>query len=174
LVPARFSRDDNGVDALAADPIMKPPHVDWRCSALDRLAPVELHRIHAARQAVFVVEQRCIFQDADDADEGALHLAGWDGDGRLLAYARLVGPGIKYREPSIGRVLTTQAARGTGLGRELVRRAVAALCEAHPAAAVRISAQQRLAAFYAEQGFVAIGAPYLEDGMPHIEMLLPR
>lgn len=156
------------------EPTSNPQNVEWRCAPLERLAPLELQRIHAARQAVFVVEQRCVFQDADDADERSLHLACWDAQGSLLAYARLVGPGIKYEEPSIGRVLTTQAARGTGLGRELLVRAVEALGAAHPKAAVRISAQQRLETFYAERGFVTVGSPYLEDGMPHIEMLLMR
>ncbi|HSV69495.1 MAG TPA: GNAT family N-acetyltransferase [Methylibium sp.] len=143
----------------------------WSCARLDALSPMALQRIHVARQQVFVVEQACAFQDADAADEQAWHLCGRTVDGALLAYARLVDPGVKYAEPSIGRVLTTAAARGTGLGRELVARAVAQASALWPGLAVRISAQHRLERFYAEAGFQSVGAPYLEDDLPHIEML---
>jgi ElaA protein len=86
-----------------------------------------------------------------------------------------VHPGLKYAEPSIGRVITTAPARGTGLGRELVQRAIAHCRAVFPGQGIRISAQTRLERFYAEAGFVAVGAPYMEDGIPHTEMLLaPR
>ena len=102
------------------------PELQWRWCRLDGLSATELHRIHGARQQVFVLEQRCAYLDADDYDESSFHLAAWAPQQRLpLAYARVVDPGVKYPEPSIGRVLTTAAARGTGLGRELVRRAIA-------------------------------------------------
>ena len=126
-----------------------------------------------ARQQVFGIEQQCIYLDADGYDEPAFHLAAWAPSDRMpRAYARLVDPGLKYPEPSMGRVITTAAARGTGLGRELVRRAVAHAAEAFPGQGIRISAQTRLVGFYAEAGFVALGEPYLEDGIPHTEMLL--
>lgn len=143
----------------------------WRCLRLHELPPRDLQRIHIARQQVFVVEQRCIFQDADEVDEVSAHLAAWDPDGVLLAYARIVDPGVKYAEPSIGRVLTTAAARGLGLGRLLAWRAVDACTRAFPGRAIRISAQERLQPFYAEVGFAVVGEPYLEDDMPHVEML---
>ena len=82
-------------------------------------------------------------------------------------------PGRKYAEPSIGRVITTATARGTGLGRELVQRAIGVRRDL-PGARIRISAQTRLERFYAEFGFVAVGAPYLEDGIAHTEMLRRR
>lgn len=147
------------------------PEISWRCARLHELSPLELQRIHIARQQVFAVEQDCVFQDADEVDEHSTHLAAWRADGVLLAYARLVDPGVKYAEPSLGRVLTTAAARGTGVGRVLVRRAVDHLTGAFPGQGLRISAQLRLERFYAEAGFVSIGEPYLEDDMPHIEML---
>ncbi|QAZ39535.1 GNAT family N-acetyltransferase [Methylibium sp. Pch-M] len=147
------------------------PEISWHCARLHELSPLELQRIHIARQQVFAVEQNCVFQDADEVDEHSAHLAAWRADGVLLAYARLVDPGVKYAEPSLGRVLTTAAARGTGVGRALVRRAVDHLTAAFPEQGLRISAQLRLERFYAEAGFVSIGEPYLEDDMPHIEML---
>lgn len=145
--------------------------IQWRCARLEGLSSRELHRIHMARQRVFVVEQNCPFQDADEIDERAMHLTGWAPGGAVLAYARIADPGVKYAEPSIGRVLTTAEARGTGLGRELLRRALSIAAEAYPGQALRISAQHRLERFYAEAGFVSIGEPYLEDDLPHIEML---
>lgn len=147
------------------------PAITWRCARLHELSPLELQRIHIARQQVFAVEQDCVFQDADEVDEQSAHLAAWCEDGVLLAYARLVDPGVKYAEPSIGRVLTTAAARGTGVGRALVRRAVDHATTAFPGQGLRISAQLRLERFYADVGFVSVGEPYLEDGMPHVEML---
>ena len=144
--------------------------VVWRCTRLDALTPRELQRIHVARQQVFVVEQACVYQDADAADEEASHLCGWTPAGELLAYARIVDAGLKYAEPSLGRVLTTSAARGTGLARELLRRAIDCATAAYPGAGIRISAQARLEPFYAEVGFTRVGEPYLEDELPHIEM----
>ena len=147
------------------------PDLQWRWCRLGELTAIELQRIHGARQQVFVLEQHCAYLDADDYDEASFHLAAWTPQQRLpLAYARVVDPGVKYPEPSIGRVLTTAAARGTGLGRELVRRAVAHTVAAYPGQGIRISAQAHLEAFYREAGFVAVGEGYLEDDIPHIEM----
>ena len=147
------------------------PTARWRWCRFEALSLRELQFIYMARQQVFTIEQNCVYLDADGADEPAHHLAAWSDDSRVpLAYARVTDPGVKYPEPSIGRVLTTTAARGTGLGRELVRRAVAHTVAAHPGQGIRISAQAHLDAFYREAGFVAVGEGYLEDSIPHIEM----
>ena len=146
----------------------------WRWCRFDDLTPRELQNIYAARQRVFVIEQQCIYLDADGCDERAYHLAAWaPAEPEPLAYARVLDPGVKYDEPSIGRVITVAALRGTGLGRQLVARAIAETQAAWPGAAIRISAQTRLERFYAGFGFAVIGAPYLEDGIEHSEMLLP-
>lgn len=146
--------------------------VDWRVSRFSELSPVELARIYRARQQVFTIEQQCIYLDADEFDEIAWHIAAWSSRSPVpLAYARLVNPGGKYAEPSMGRVITTGGARGTGLGRELVGRVLEHSAQVFPGLAVRISAQDRLARFYSDFGFVAVGEPYMEDGIPHIEML---
>jgi ElaA protein len=147
--------------------------ITWRWCAFDQLSVFELQAINAARQTVFSIEQQCVYLDADGFDERSFHLAAWSAEHRLpLAYARVVHPGLKYAEPSIGRVITTGPARGTGLGRELVRRAIVHCRAAFPGQGIRISAQTRLERFYADAGFHAIGAPYMEDGIPHTEMLL--
>jgi ElaA protein len=146
----------------------------WRCTPFGALSPAELHGIHMARQRVFVVEQGCAFLDADDADVLAHHLAAWRG-GELepVAYARLLPPGTKYADASIGRVLTALSNRGQGLGREVTARALSLAESIWPGAAVRISAQSRLEAFYASFGFEIVGRRYLEDGIDHTEMLRP-
>ncbi|MEO7152711.1 MAG: GNAT family N-acetyltransferase [Burkholderiaceae bacterium] len=145
----------------------------WRWTRFDGLTVRELQAIHRARQEVFVVEQDCVYLDADAWDESAFHLAAWsDRHPVPLAYARWLDPGVKYLEPSLGRVLTTAAARGGGLGRELVRRVLEAGMRVHPGLGVRISAQSRLERFYAGYGFEIAGERYLEDGIEHTEMLL--
>jgi ElaA protein len=152
---------------------LAPATPQWRWCHFDALALRELEHIYMARQQVFGIEQNCIYQDVDGADERSWHLAAWVPHERMpLAYARVVDPGVKYAEPSIGRVVTTAPARGTGLGRELMRRAIAHTRAQHPGLGVRISAQSRLEAFYAGFGFEVVGERYLEDGIPHTQMLL--
>lgn len=150
-----------------------PASLRWHWCRFDALGVFELDAIYRARQLVFAVEQNCAFVDADGFDPVSWHLAAWAAgrDDLPLAYARVVDAGHKYHEPSIGRVITTASARGTGLGRELMRRAIAACAQAHPGQGIRISAQSRLERFYAELGFVAVGATYLEDNILHTEML---
>jgi ElaA protein len=148
--------------------------IRWRCCRFDELGVHELDRIYRARQQVFNIEQDCVYLDVDGVDPQCVHLAAWaDAHDEPLAYARIVAPGVKYPEASIGRVITTMPARGTGLGRELVRRAVEQAVVLYPGQAIRISAQAHLARFYGGFGFVPVGEEYLEDGIPHIEMLRP-
>ncbi|WP_418317844.1 GNAT family N-acetyltransferase [Piscinibacter sakaiensis] len=149
----------------------EPTVPDWQLSRLEQLPAPVWHRIMQARQQVFVVEQNCPYLDADTADPASWHLVAWQHDGEVAAYARIVDPGINYSEPSIGRVLTSLAMRRCGLGRELMRRAIVEAGRIHPGRRLRISAQAHLQVFYADFGFVAVGAEYLEDGIPHIEML---
>jgi ElaA protein len=84
---------------------------------------------------------------------------------------RLIGPGVSYDEPSLGRIITTKVARGTGVGRELVARGLQRAYELYPALPVRIGAQAHLRKFYGSLGFVQSSEPYDEDGIPHVEML---
>ena len=155
--------------------------IAWKCASFGELTVRELYDILRARAEVFVVEQACAFQDLDGADEQSWHLMGRSpsplgegrGEGSLVAYSRLVPPGIKFAEPSIGRVITLAACRGTGVGRELMRRALRETQRLWPGKPVRIGAQARLEKFYQDFGFVTASAPYMEDGIPHLEMLRP-
>jgi len=143
--------------------------ITWRLARFDELSPREIHDIFQARIEVFVVEQKCAFQDLDGLDPECWHLTAVEG--RLVAYCRLVPPGAKFAEPSIGRVLTTGSARRSGTGRELMRRAVDHATRLWPGRALRIGAQKYLEHFYGEFGFVTASAPYDEDGIPHVEMV---
>ncbi|NWG73813.1 MAG: GNAT family N-acetyltransferase [Rubrivivax sp.] len=145
--------------------------LSWAWSRFDDLGVRALYDALQLRTRVFVVEQQAIYLDADGADLLSWHLLGRDGAGVLRAYLRLVDPGVKYAEPSIGRVITAPEGRGTGLGRALMAEGLAGAARWWPGRGVRISAQSRLRRFYADFGFVAVGDDYLEDGIPHVEML---
>jgi ElaA protein len=144
----------------------------WEVLALDEFSPLALYRLLQLRQDVFVLEQACLYRDLDDKDQLALHMLCWDGDA-LLAGQRCLPPGSVFAESSIGRIVVAGAGRGTGLGRELVRRGVEHNLGRWPGRGIRINAQAYLTAFYRELGFVPVGDEYDEDGIPHIEMLHP-
>ncbi|UFS61377.1 GNAT family N-acetyltransferase [Sulfurimonas sp. HSL-3221] len=146
----------------------------WQWSLFETLSPWEILEIMKLRQAVFVVEQACAYQDADDLDPFSWHLTGWEEDSkgkRLVAYLRVVFPGRKFEEPSIGRVITPLALRGRGLGSALIHEAIERIPSLFQKESIRISAQQRLEPFYAAFGFETVSTPYDEDGIPHVEML---
>lgn len=144
--------------------------VDWRLCAFNQLTTLDLYELLQLRAQVFVVEQACAFQDLDGADAAAHHLQG-HADQQLLAYARCLGPGVKFDEASIGRVVTRSDARGQGLGHLLVKQAITAIRERWGDPAIRIGAQARLKHFYQCHGFADVGRPYVEDGIDHLEMV---
>ena len=143
----------------------------WQLLAFDALSAHILYAVLQLRSEVFVVEQTCVFQDMDGADAHALHLLGSNAQGELLAYARLLPAGKAFAEASVGRVLTRASARTGGLGHALMHQALAHLAAQWGAQPVRIGAQAHLQPFYAQHGFVDVGLPYIEDGIPHLEML---
>jgi ElaA protein len=148
--------------------------VAWQWRRFAELSPSELYALLAARSEVFVVEQRCQFLDADGHDVHAWHLLGWASEPAVLAaYLRLLEPGSKYVEPSIGRVLTTVAFRGCGLGRDAMLEGLRQAAAQFPGRAVRVAAQARLERFYLSLGFRPISQPYQEDGIAHVDMLRP-
>jgi ElaA protein len=139
----------------------------------DELTPLELYRLLQLRSQVFVVEQTCVFLDMDDHDQRAVHLfTDARVDAPMAGCIRVFGPGVTYPEASFGRVATAAFARRTGLGRALVDAALAWLGEHHPGP-VYIGAQAYLERFYGSFGFVQDGAPYVEDGIPHLHMRRP-
>ncbi len=146
--------------------------MQWICKKFDDLIPLELYRILQLRNEVFVVEQQCIYQDLDNKDLLSWHLMGRDSE-KLLAYTRLIPPGIAYQEPSIGRVVTSPQVRGTGAGKELMQKSISEIYNLFGRQSIRIGAQYYLLKFYRSLGFLDTGDLYLEDGIRHIEMVKP-
>lgn len=142
----------------------------WKIKTFEELSTDELYKILKTRVNVFVVEQTCPYPELDDYDQKALHL--WsESDDEVLAYCRIFEPGIKYREASIGRVLTNLNYRNLKLGRILITFAINTIETRFRTSAVRISAQDYLLRFYNDFGFQDTGKKYLEDDIPHTEML---
>ncbi|MEO5648020.1 MAG: GNAT family N-acetyltransferase [Chitinophagaceae bacterium] len=143
----------------------------WITKHFRQLSLDELYAILQLRLEVFVVEQNCPFQDLDDKDQDAYHLMGWR-QGKLLAYGRLLAPGIAFEEMSVGRVVTSPSARGMKLGRELMEVSIQKARELFSQQSIKIGAQLYLHKFYSSLGFVQTSEMYLEDGIPHVEMVL--
>lgn len=145
--------------------------LNWQIKRYCELGRDELFTVLQARQAVFVVEQRCAYPDIDALDKDALHFMAWTESGQIAAYARIMPPGVKHPQVSIGRVLTTEKFRGGGLGAELMQRTLQQIDELYPGQPIKIGAQNHLENFYIGLGFVTTTEPYDEDGIPHIDMV---
>jgi ElaA protein len=147
-----------------------PGDIRWEIRPFMELSVTELHDLFRLRQAAFVVEQTCAFAEIDGIDPQCVHVLGYSAGNELLACARLVPPGLRFDEPSIGRVVTKQSVRGTGVGGQLMREAVKAIRRQHGPVTLSLSAQLRLQKFYADLGFAPVGELYEEDGIPHVVM----
>ena len=145
----------------------------WIFKSFTELTATELYAVLQLRNEVFVVEQNCVYQDADGKDQKCWHLMGWLGD-ELAAYTRIIPPGISYDEASIGRVVTAPKYRGTGLGIKLMEESIRNTFELFNCTSIKIGAQVYLTKFYQSLGFVQCSSEYLEDGIPHIEMILDK
>jgi len=144
-------------------------NIIWKIKTFDEFTVPELYAVIKARVDVFVVEQNCPYPDLDGYDQKAIHL--WaEENSEILAYCRIFDKGIKYNEASIGRVLTTEKARGKKLGKQLIAYAVQAIENRFRTSEIRISAQDYLLRFYGGFGFEDTGKKYLEDNIPHTEM----
>jgi len=145
--------------------------MNWILKTFDSLTPHELYAILRLRSEVFVVEQNCVFQDMDNKDQECHHLMGWQND-LLTAYTRLVPPGLAYIEASIGRVVTSPAARRSGAGKSLIEKSIEEAYTLFGKGPIKIGAQLYLKKFYNSFGFEQIGDVYDEDGIDHIKMIL--
>lgn len=154
-------------------PRLSHPLVLWRWHSWLGLAPDTLYAFLKLRSDIFVVEQNCVFPEMDGLDPRCEHLCGTNADGRLLAYLRLVPPGIKFDSPSLGRVVVERSARGSGIAHTMMLEGLRRCSARYPRQAVLLSAQQHLEGFYSSLGFRRIGEPYMEDGIPHIDMRRP-
>lgn len=145
--------------------------IAWSCVPWASLDRDRLYELLALRARVFVVEQRCAFQDLDGADRDAWHLLGHEAD-RLVGYARIFPACAASTHAVIGRVVVAPESRGTGLGRALMIEAISRTRAAFGRGPIQIGAQAHLARFYGSLGFVTSGTPYDEDGIPHVPMTL--
>jgi ElaA protein len=148
--------------------------IDWQWARFAELRSDELYAALQLREAVFVVEQNCAYPDADGRDPQAWHLLGWLQDierRRLVAYARVFEPGVRYAEGSIGRVVTAAEVRRSGVGKVLMAEALRRLEMLAPKQPVKLAAQRYLEKFYSSFGFRTVSPPYEEDGIIHVDMI---
>jgi ElaA protein len=146
-------------------------NITWQCAAFSELSAAQLYAILKVRSEVFVVEQNCVYQDMDGLDLQCLHLIAWTDDQQVAAYLRVVPPGLKYAEVSLGRVVSSHTVRGTGIGKKLMVNAMDLVEQNYPGQPVLIQAQSYLENFYQSFGFVTVSDVLLEDGIPHFMML---
>ena len=137
----------------------------------EELTTQELYNILRLRAEVFVVEQDCPYQDIDNYDQKSLHICG-SINGELLAYARILPPKLYYPEAAIGRVVTAKKIRMDGAGKQIMKFCLKKIYELYPDSDVRVMAQCYLNKFYSDLGFITKGEEFLEDGIPHVEMVL--
>ena len=135
------------------------------------LGPERLYEILKLRSEVFVVEQKCAYQDLDNKDEKALHLVG-EKNNKIIAYTRIFKKGDFFKNSSIGRVLVKKEYRNKDYGRIIMRRSIEKLKEDPKEEKIELSAQKYLLKFYSELGFEKKGEEYLEDNIPHVKMIL--
>ena len=148
--------------------------INWSFKKFDNLTPRELYLALQLRNEVFVVQQNCVFQDADNKDQASHHLMGWDEE-VLVAYSRIIPLGIAYDSfPSIGRVVTSPRMRGTGIGKILMERSIEELQKLFGKTSIKLGAQLYLKKFYESFDFLQSSDVYMEDGIPHIEMIRPE
>jgi ElaA protein len=143
--------------------------LSWTWQRFAELGVDGVYDMLALRAKVFILEQGP-YLDPDGLDRQSWHLLGRDADGALRAYLRCVDPGLKYDEPSLGRVVLDKPLRGSGAGDELVATGLTRTLQAWPGQGVRISAQSHLQRFYGRHGFATVGDEYLEDDIPHVQM----
>jgi len=148
-------------------------NLQWETKAFHQLSTDQLFDFLKLRVDVFVVEQQCAYRELDKYDRHpeTRHLSGHDVAGQLIAYARLLPPGLRYPEVNLGRFVVKTDFRRQGIGHQLLQAALKEVSGCWPGTPIRISAQDYLQAFYEQYGFLRVSEVFLEDGIPHVEML---
>ena len=144
--------------------------ITWQLKEFKNLTPLEVYEILQLRSEVFVVEQNCVFLDADNKDQDSYHLQGRV-DEKLVAYVRILPPGLAYEEPSIGRVVSSPTYRNRGAGIELMKKAIEETTILFGIQPIMIGAQLYLKRFYENLGFIKCSDIYMEDDIQHIKMI---
>jgi ElaA protein len=144
--------------------------ITYSVKEFNQLSLKQLYDVLRLRSEVFVVEQNCVYQDLDGKDSIALHVLGYVED-ELVAYTRLFKPGDYFDEASIGRVVVKSTYRKFGYGYDIMNTSIDAVKHYYKTSNIRISAQCYLKQFYSNLQFKIVGEEYLEDGIPHVNML---
>lgn len=147
--------------------------MDWIIKKFDELKAKDIYNILALRNEVFVVEQDCIYQDCDYKDFNSYHLF-LEQNSKIVAYLRILEKGVSYDEISIGRVAIKKDFRGKGLSREMMLKAIAFIANDLKETTIKIQAQSYLINFYSSLGFKPVSNEYLEDNIPHIDMIYTK
>ncbi len=147
--------------------------IQWKITSFDRLDPDELYELLKLRVDVFVVEQNCPYPEIDGKDRHleTLHLIGRNKDKELMAYLRILPPGLSFKQVSIGRVVVAKESRGQGISDVMLKKALDQINRTWPNENIHIGAQVYLKKFYQSNGFEVVSKSYLEDGIPHIDMI---
>ena len=154
-----------------ADGGVRAATIQWRWFTWRELDPDTLHAFLKLRSDIFVVEQSCVFSEMDGVDPACEHLCGRDASGALRVYLRLVPPGAKVVQLALGRLVVAPQARKHGLARAAMQEGIRRCAMRYPGQPIFLASQQHLGAFYGSLGFEITGGVYLEDGIPHINML---
>ena len=147
--------------------------MNWNLKKFNELNTEELYKILGLRSEVFVVEQDCVYLDCDNKDFKSYHLFLKDND-EIVAYLRVLEKGVSYDEISIGRVLVKESYRGKGISREMMIKAIDFIESDLKEDTIKIQAQAYLVDFYSSLGFKAVSKEYLEDNIPHIDMIYKK
>ena len=144
--------------------------MEWILKKFEELSVYELYAILQLRNEVFIIEQNCVYPDLDNKDQLSYHLMCWQNN-KLIAYTRLLPPGIEYENPAIGRVVTSPAVRKSGIGKELMKQSIDCTDSLFGKKSITLSAQLYLKKFYESLQFTTTGKVYLVDGIEHIKMI---
>jgi ElaA protein len=145
--------------------------MNWTVQKIVSMDATTLYEIIKLRFDVFIIEQSCFYEEFDNKDLEAVHVYGRDDRDKIIAYLRILEPGVSFAEVSIGRVVVSSEYRKEGIGRDLMQMGLKAVRDLYGDVPVRISAQAYLQAFYRSLGFETQSEIYMEDDIPHIEML---
>lgn len=144
--------------------------MEYKIKEFDQLSNRELYEALQLRNDVFIVEQKCPYNDIDGKDFKSIHLLAEDNN-KLTAYLRIIPKGLSYPQASIGRVLVRKENRGQGLARDILVKAIQFITKEWNEKEIKIGAQLYLKSFYKSLGFIEVSEPYLEDDIPHIDMV---
>lgn len=147
--------------------------MSWKIKKFEELTNMELYNLLKERTSVFVVEQNCPYLEVDGKDPYSFHLFK-EQDGEIIAYLRVVPAGVHFKETSIGRVFVKKEYRGKGIGKQLIEKGLDFIEKELKKTTIKIQAQDYLRKFYSDFGFEAISDTYLEDNIPHVDMILQK